>query len=223
MKAFFDAVRPAFRRGKLSEAQVAGLTAIVSYGRENGYQRSHLAYVLATAFHETGEKMQPVREGFASTDAGARRAVKGLFDKGIIRRNYALPDKAGNSFYGRGLVQITHKANYAKWNMQNDPDLALGMDMALAILFTGMDQGMFRKGKSLAMISAVPTPQEFRSARGMINGDVRKNGTMIADYAIVFYNALLPLYAVEIADPETPEEEHSLWCRLLDLIGLGDH
>lgn len=222
MKTFFDIVRPAFRGGKLSEAQVAGLSSIVAYGRREGFLRSHLAYVLATTFHETGERMTPVREGFAKTDAGAYRVVTAMFHKGIIRRNYALRDKAGNSFYGRGYVQITHKANYNKFGIGADPDKALEVEVALTILFTGMSEGMFRKGKSLGMIPAVPALKDFRSARNIINGDVRRNGTMIAEYAVVFYNALQKQYAVKPA-AEEENKEHTLWCRLLDLVGLGDH
>jgi len=190
MMDFFNGVRPMFRRGKLTPEQVDGLTAIVNFGRDERYCRAHLAYVLATAFHETGQQMQPVREGFCKTDAGSRRAVARLFAKGIISRNYARPDANGNSFYGRGYVQITHKTNYAKWNLQNDPELALHPDMALVVLFEGMRSGRFRKGKSLSMLPRVPTVEDFTVARGIVNGDVRRNGTMIAGYAMIFYNAL---------------------------------
>ena len=134
----------------MTQDQVDGLTRIVEAGE--GMPRSHLAYVLATVFHETGQLMQPIREGFCKTDAGARRAVKGLFNKGIISWNYALPDKAGNSFYGRGLVQITHKANYAKFDIADKPELALDPELAVDILFQGMIHGMFRPGNNIFMI-----------------------------------------------------------------------
>jgi len=193
-KQFFDTIRPAFRRGKLTSAQVTGLNAIINYGRKTGYSQAHLAYVLATVFHETGQRMQPIREGFCKTDGGSRRAVARLFSKGIISRNYALPDKNGNSFYGRGYVQLTHKANYAKWGWENDPDRVLEPEIAMCILFEGMHHGMFRKGKSLAMISDNPTLANFKAARGIINGDVRKNGVRIAHHAIKFHTALAPIY-----------------------------
>jgi len=219
MKEFFDTVRPMFRRGRLNQSQVDGMQKIIEHGE--GMPRSHLAYVLATVFHETGQLMQPIREGFCKTDAGARRAVKGLFNKGIVSRNYALPDENGNSFYGRGLVQITHKDNYAKWYIQDEPDKALDPEYALVILFDGMIEGMFRKGNNIFMIPGKnPTVIDFIKAREIINGDTRKNGRKIADQAVVFYNALL---LSETHKEEEEEEPHTLWCRLLDILGLGDH
>jgi hypothetical protein len=130
-RLFFDACRSTLFGGRLSQAQVDGLNLLGTYGMENGYSRPDLAYVLATAHWETGARMQPVREGFTSTNAGAIRAVTGIYDKGIIRRNYAIPDKHGNSYYGRGYVQITWKENYAKFEnllgvpLVAQPDLAL--------------------------------------------------------------------------------------------------
>jgi hypothetical protein len=224
MKAFFDAVRPMFRRKRLSQLQVEGMTAIIDYGV--GMPRSHLAKVLATAFHETGQRMQPVREGFTKTNTGAIRAVTGLFNKGIISRNYALPHTNGLSYYGRGLVQITHLENYLKFGIAAYPEKAMEMGTSLDIMFKGMTHGMFRKGYSLSMIPIIPTIEDFIEAREIINGDKRKNGRRIAEVAIVFYNALLLVEDREEfheMHEEVGEEPHTLWCQLLDLIGLGDH
>ena len=191
---FFDAIRPLFRRGKMNSAQVTGVEQIAYYGRSCGYPKSHTAYGLATAFHEVGQRMQPIREGFATTDAGARRAVAGLLDKGIISRNYALPHKNGLSYYGRGLLQITHGRNYRKFGIYDNPEQALEMQTALDIMFNGMRDGMFRKGKSFDVLPEDPTLKQFVSARGIINGDVRKNGTKVAKIAMVFYKALENYY-----------------------------
>jgi len=219
MKAFFDAVRPMFRRGRMQQAQVSGLAAIVEAGV--GMPRSHLAYVLATVFHETGQRMQPIREGFCKTDAGSRRAVRGLFDKGIILHNYALPEANGHSYYGRGLVQITWGDNYKKFGIYDNPDQALLMPTALDILFVGMIEGRFREGNDISIIPGKdPTLVDFIKAREIINGDTRKNGRKIADQAVVFYNALLLIKAHE--EPQE-EEPHTLWCKLLDFVGLGEH
>jgi len=219
MKAFFDKVRPMFRRGRMSSAQVDGLQKIVEQGE--GMPRAHLAYVLATVFHETGQRMQPIREGFAKTNAGAIRAVTGLFNKGIIRTNYALPEANGLSYYGRGLVQITWGENYKKFGIYDEPDQALLMPTALDILFKGMIEGLFRKGNDIFMIPGKdPTLVDFIKAREIINGDTRKNGRKIAEQAVVFYNALLLVMTHE--EPQE-EEPHTLWCRLLDFVGLGEH
>lgn len=210
-KAFFDAVRRPLFNGRLSAKQVDGLNRIVAYGLKNGYSRPDLAYVLATVHHEVGRRMQPIREGFASTDAGARRAVANLKARGIIRTNYALP--AGpykQSYYGRGLVQITWLDNYKKFSpivghdLVKNPDLVLDWDIALDILFIGMRDGMFRKS-SLDDVPDVMTSPEFEAEdRDIINGDVRKNGQAIANIAARYWRALEHEY--DARDEDTSED-----------------
>lgn len=190
-KTFFDTVRPLF--GKLSQDRVDGMNRIILYAQDNAVSRVHLAYILATVFHETAAWMQPIREGARRygtnyTDARSRRAVAAIHAKGIISRNYALPDAAGNSFYGRGLVQITHKYNYEQFGIADDPERALEWEKALEITFRGMRGGMFRKGHSLA--TCTDTHHNYVAARGIINGDVRKYGVRVAQYADTFYAAL---------------------------------
>ena len=69
------------------------------------------AYALATAWHETGGKMLPVREGFKATDADACAHVSDYCKKQGIA-NYAARHPNGHSYYGRGYVQLTHGDNY---------------------------------------------------------------------------------------------------------------
>ncbi|MCP4410387.1 MAG: hypothetical protein GY807_22105, partial [Gammaproteobacteria bacterium] len=78
-KVFFAALR---RRNsgvfgtRLSQQQVTGIEGILDAFVTHGDGREKtLAYALATTVRETGSRMVPVREGFAKTDAGARRAV----------------------------------------------------------------------------------------------------------------------------------------------------
>lgn len=223
--AFYDSIRPLFRKGRLTGSQVEGMESILA--ETTGMLPSHVAYVMATAFHETGQRMQPVREGFARTNDGAIRAVTGLFNKGIIRTNYALPDPlTGHSYYGRGLVQLTWKSNYARMgsalglDLVGTPDLVLETDVSTACLVLGMKRGLFRKGHSLSMLPIEPTMGQFVHAREIINGDMARNGLRIAGYAVAFMDAIMAQVTIEV---EEPEKEHSLWCQLLDLIGLGDH
>lgn len=189
-KHFFDTVRPLF--GKLSSEQVDGLSKVVAYGKSNGFSKLHLAYILASVFHETAKWMQPIREGAtrygtAYTDAQSRRAVANIHAKGIISTNYALPAGPYNlSYYGRGLIQITWYDNYKKFGIAKNPDKALEWDTALDIVFRGMKKGMFT-GKKLSMIKG---RKDFKAARAIVNGDVRKNGQRIADEANVFFDAL---------------------------------
>lgn len=205
MKAFFDAVRKSPFPGRLTAGQVDGLNRIVAFGLARGTSREDLAYILATVFHETAAWMQPIREGarrygLAYTDAQARRAVASIYAKGVIRVNYALPNAAGNSFYGRGLVQITWEDNYRNSSavcgvdLVANPDLALEWPYALLILFAGMEEGSFRAGNSLADIDGIDTFNDWVRARGIINGDVKKYGKPIADAAQAFYTALESSY-----------------------------
>lgn len=203
-KHFFDTVRPLF--GSLTQGQVDGMVKIVEYAEEWGYDPLHTAYALATTKHETANWMQPIREGARRygpdyTDAQAKRAVASIHAKGIIRTNYALPaGPYGQSYYGRGLVQITWYDNYfqfarlLKRPLDQKPDLALEWDNALDILFLGMRDGLFRRGRSFAMIKSAA---DFKEARDIVNGDSAKtwggNERMddkVARYASVFLKAL---------------------------------
>lgn len=227
MIAFYNSIRPLFRRGRLTKKQVEGMESILA--ETPGMWPSHVAYIMATAFHETGQRMQPVREGFAKTNAEAILAVTGLYNKGIIVSNYALPDPiTGHSYYGRGLVQLTWKANYERMgenlglDLVGTPDLVLETKVSTKCLVLGMERGLFRKGRNLSMLPIAPTMGQFIAARDIVNGDMLRNGSRIAVYAVGFMSALMTQIAVEAAEPEK-KKEHSLWCRLLDLIGLGDH
>ena len=181
-KHFFDTVRPLFG-GRLNQHQVDGMKNIVGYAEKWDYSPLHTAYIIATAFHETAKWMQPIREGARRfgpeyTDAQAKRAVASIHAKGIIRTNYALP--AGphrQSYYGRGLIQITWYDNYLKFErllkkpLTAQPDLALDWDVALDILFLGMRDGMFRRGRSISMIQST---DDYKAARDIVNGDGNK-------------------------------------------------
>lgn len=150
---FFASIRPTFN-GSLKQSQVDGigrlLDAFVSYAVL--LDRRHLAYILATSAHETGRRMQPVREGFADTDAEARQVVATLYAKRKISRNYALPNKRGLSFYGRGDVQLTHEDNYRVMggllgiDLAGDPDKALDPAISARILIEGVTRGVSIKG-----------------------------------------------------------------------------
>lgn len=177
-----------------------GFTQVLEYALRNNYRTSEIAYMLATIWHETARWMQPIREGAVRygtnyTDAQSRAAVKAIFDKGIIRTNYALPIN-GRSYYGRGLIQITWIDNYRKFEpivnapLVDQPDLALEWFYALPIAFIGCRDGLFR-GKKLSMLPDRPTHAQWTAARDIVNGDTRLNGANIARDAEKFYQALL--------------------------------
>src|SRR5262245_56302737 len=105
-KAFFDAVRNDPFSGSLSQSQVDGMNAILAAWQDN--PRSDdlrwLAYCLATTFHETSQEMQPIEE----------------YGKGA-GMSYGVPDPdTGQTYYGRGYVQLTWRDNYARADHELD-------------------------------------------------------------------------------------------------------
>lgn len=197
LASFFGAVRPLMKNGRLSQSQVDGFQAIISECIAQDINLEHTAYILATAYHETGGRMEAVREGFAKTDEGARNAVERLYTKGVISRNYALPESNGRSYYGRGLVQLTHLDNYARTghalgiDLVTKPDQMLDLYVSVKAMIWGMVEGAYRRKSLTKMLPyADPTLDEWIQARDIINGDVNKNGEKIARYAIAFYSAL---------------------------------
>lgn len=216
---FFDGVRPIFGN-KLTSGQVDGLTRIVTYAYEQGYSITETAFMLGQIKHETADWMWPIREGARRfgpnyTDQQSIRAVTQIYNKGIIKTNYALP--AGpykQSYYGRGLIQITWYDNYRKFSILLDkpelvsqPDLALDWKISLDIAFIGCRDGVFT-GKSM---SDYKFPQDFAAARAIVNGDVKKNGELCAKYSRAFLEALkktgYPAHAEEVSTPDSKTDK----------------
>ncbi|MBW6421254.1 hypothetical protein KX729_07355 [Rhizobium sp. XQZ8] len=194
---FFDAVRSGLFQGRLSQAQVDGLEAILSGWRARvpDGRSDALAYVLATAFHETAATMQSVRETLATTDAAAIARLDRAFAKGLlsnVRTPYWRPDDEGKSWLGRGLVQLTHRRNYETMStvtgidLVADPARAMQMDVAVAILIEGMRRGSFT-GKRLDDYFG-PRKTDWLGARRIINGTDR--AALVARHASAFLKAL---------------------------------
>ena len=177
-----------------------GTLKIVEYGLRNAVSTADIAYLLATSWHETAQWMQPIREGCsrtgpAGTDKQARAAVQAAINKGLIKKNYLIPT-AGVYHYGRGLVQITWADNYGKFEamtglpLKAQPDLALQWDASLTILYRGCLDGMFTGKKLSQYYLKNPLKSQYASARAVVNGDVRKNGNLIAGEAMIWYSYL---------------------------------
>lgn len=190
---FFTAFRTQFDH--LNKSQVQGYDAIFDYWDKSNLTDSRwLAYALATAFHETGEDLQPVREGFCSSDQGSINAVTDLFNREIIDENYALPEANGQSYFGRGLVQITFGDNYKRLgqaigignDLYDNPSLALNLDIAVKILFTGMVDGLYTSHSFHNYFFEDQT--DWVNARRIINGSDKAD--LIADYGQKFLDCL---------------------------------
>jgi predicted chitinase len=194
-----------------------------------GLSLSRLAYVLGTAAHETGKSFDCATEeglnygipGLMSTFSRDRisaadcnrlgRKLPRLADKpGIANVIYGGPwglanlgnDKPGDGwkYRGRGLVQITGKANYGKIGKKLGLDQALVADpdrvweeaVAIPIAIRGMTEGWFR-GVGLDDRLPVGRPAsraEFIAARDIINGG-RDKAPEIAAVALEFQAILI--------------------------------
>lgn len=189
--AFFALVRPLFG-GKLTQDQVDGLNAILA-AMPAGTPPTHLAYALATTFHETAFTMQPIRE----------------IGRGKGRR-YGRPDPTtGQTYFGRGFVQLTWKENYARagkeLGYQNafvlNADRVMEPDIAAAILWRGMREGWFTGKKLADFLNDRLT--DWRGARRIING--MDKADLIAGHARRFHAAILAALEPEkVAKPEAP-------------------
>ncbi len=148
----------------LSQPQVEGVARIVDEGQSRGMQLRQLAYVLATAYHETGAKMQPVRE------AGGEKYLR---------------SKPYYPWVGEGLVQVTWEANARKFGA-SAPGQLMEWPVAMRAIFDGMSKGMFT-GKRLADYIAGDRV-DYVGARRIVNGTDR--ASLIAGYAKAFETAL---------------------------------
>ena len=135
--------------------------AILKYALEKKLLRNELAYVLATAYWETGRTMKPVKEAYWLSEDWRKKNL----------RYYP--------WYGRGFVQLTWEANYKKAgdklgvDLIKNKDLALDPDIAAKILVDGMIDGWFT-GKKLSDYITLKK-SDFIEARRIINGVDKKN------------------------------------------------
>ena len=189
MRRFFDAIRPLFG-GRLSRAQVDGLNLILA--SSDGHSRASRAYMLATAFHETGRTMEPVRETFAASDGEAVARLEQAWDAGDlpwVDAPYWRADEGGQCWFGRGYVQLTHKHNYARasrelrLDLTDDPSLALDPQVAAEVLVRGCADGWFTGAKLSDYL-----PGDYYNARRVVNGI--ESAAKVARYAEVFEEAL---------------------------------
>jgi putative chitinase len=215
-KTFFDSVRASLFNGSMSQSQVDGMEAILTgwetHAKEDADIR-WLAYMLATTYHETSQKMQPIEE----------------YGKGE-GQPYGVPDADGKCWYGRGFVQLTWKENYERANKElgiegtpqdcvADPDQQLVASVAAWTMGLGMIEGWFREGETLGRYFS-DTADDAYGAREIINGDKKtvpswsngvSIGNLIKDYHEAFMNALDDAWTDDDAlQPDEPTEIPSI-------------
>ncbi len=199
MTTFFAYARRAPFGGRLSQGQIDGMNALfrcwVSHKITGSDNNRLLAYILASVFHETGGRMLPVRETFASTDAGAIAALDKAWKAGRlgqVKTPYWRKDKDGKSWFGRGDIQLTHRVNYDALgkrigvDLVGNPSLALDVDISAEIAIVGMLEGRFT-GKKLTDYFNLKKDDPV-GARAVVNGTDKAK--LIAGYYKSFLDAL---------------------------------
>lgn len=163
-KKFFDMTRVRFFGGRLGQGQVDGMNAILDeWDQRKLTDLRWLAYMLGTVKWETAHTMQPIAE------YGRGRGYA-----------YGVPDPVtGQTYYGRGFVQLTWKRNYdvmgklLKVDLVNRPDKAMELPIATQVLFEGMlraDSGVGDfTGRALEDCFNASNAN-WLGARGIING-----------------------------------------------------
>lgn len=159
-ETFFTKARANPFGGTMTQGQVDGTNAILDgwESRPDLTDKRWLAYMLATAKWETAHTMKPIEE--YGHGAG---------------HSYGVPDpETGQTYYGRGYVQLTWKTNYAKMaaltgtDLVHHPELALDPKIAALIMFDGMKGGLFT-GLGLPRYFSA-TSDDPVGARRIING-----------------------------------------------------
>lgn len=182
---FFDSVRYYLASTQaLSQDQVDGLTILLDEADAVGIDGTGdvddrmIAYLLATQWHETAFCCQPIAE----------------YGKGA-GKSYGVPaGPYGQTYYGRGFVQLTWYDNYVTQDRKlglnqalvKNADLALDPEIATKILFGGMRDGDFT-GKTLADYFTSELT-DWYNARRIVNGT--DQASAIANYGEKFSNAL---------------------------------
>jgi hypothetical protein len=209
---YFDQVRATLFSGAMVQEQVDGQNAILSLWewQATGSPMSDerwLAYMLATAYHETAQTMWPIEE--SGKGAG---------------HDYGQPDpETGQTYYGRGLVQLTWKTNYDRATKELaltgerdlvwHPEKALDLVIASRIMFRGMSEGWFTGAKLGQFFNA--DEDDPIDARTIVNG--HDCDEQIAGYHHKFLDAL------DAAAIEAPAgKAQTLTYRLIITAPAGD-
>lgn len=190
---FFRTVRTPLFGGRLRPGQVQGLSAILdTWERDYAHHDIRfLAYMLATAHHETDHTMQPIRE------YGSKAYLTRMYD--VVGARPALARRMGNArhgdgirYCGRGYVQLTWKTNYRRAGLALGIDLVAAPDRAMEpaiaarIMGQGMIEGWFT-GRKLADYFHGDVAQ-WRNARRIING--LDKAELIRGYALAYSMAI---------------------------------
>lgn len=201
LPTFFNAVRASVFDGSLTAGQVQGCEAILAACDRHGVtDPRHQANILAQVHHETGGQMLPVKETVYAyskdrdpSDAQVIARLDAAFAKGQL--TWVKTPYWRDGWFGRGMIQITHRDNYARLGealgvmLLVDRDLALDLTVSADIAVVGMRDGIFTGKKLGDYLNA--TRDDPAAARAIVNGDVPKIGPEIAAKHKAFLAALV--------------------------------
>lgn len=202
----FKAVRRSVFGGRLQQKQVNGINYIVAVWNSSVFEDLRwLAYMLATAYHETAATMQPIKEYGSKVYFEHMYGINGK-RPGVARQMGNTRPGDGALYCGRGYVQLTWQKNYLRAgrlldiDLVGNPDLAMKPDIAAKIMFEGMtdatiifedktsaDAAFSFTGKTLEDYFN-PQVEDPINARRIINGT--DHAVMIAETWKDFYEAL---------------------------------
>jgi hypothetical protein len=194
---YFDAVRESVFGGSMNQDQVNGQRYMLAAWElwPAADDMRYFAYMLATTYHETAATMMPIEE----------------YGHGSGHEYGEEDPETGQTYYGRGFVQLTWRDNYARatneLGLVGDDDIewnaprALNPVIAARVMGKGMVEGWFT-GKKL--------PDYFNQAeddavgaRKIINPDDK--GPLVAGYHENFLVALNASWSE--GEPQAPEPE----------------
>lgn len=166
---FFSHLDDTLYKTGLKQSQVDGHEAILDEWERTMAEDDDrwLAYMLATVYHETARTIQPIEENLNYSAQGLLNTFPQRFTPERASAHARQPERIANRAYagklgngdessgdgwryrGRGFVQITGRANYRTYGIENSPEAALDLVIATHILFDGMINGRFT-GRKLA-------------------------------------------------------------------------
>ena len=199
---FFEAYRTRFKR--VTNKQVVSFNNYLDTVERFDLPLRHLAYLTATAYHETAFTLEPIEEYGKGKGKAYGKAVD------------------GRKYYGRGFVQLTWSTNYAKateeikkqrpdlvadfeprygepFDLLKYPAQALDYEIAFLVLVLGSMQGWFTGKKLSDYIN--DNRCDYINARKIINGLDRAKE--IATYAQKFKE----IFSESIEEEPTPVVE----------------
>lgn len=230
---FFAYARRAPFGGRLSQAQVEGTEAILAEAARRSLPDEYTAYILATAFHETGGKMQPLRENMNYTTAAQiKKTWPSRFPtiasaEPYVRQPQKLASKVyggrlGNTaandgwiYRGDGQVQLTGKAHFKEFNVQPGMDLKT----SVRVMFDGMLQGKFT-GRKLSDYFGKGKEDPVEGRR-IVNGTDKAH--LIAGYYRNFLDSLTAAREMKpaMAEEATPDDVPLMEDRTVQTIVAG--